>query len=405
MRAFLYILLAFPYLLFSKVSTGLEQFFKNKTYLEYKNKKAAIVTNHTGITSELVSILSLFDKTLEGPNVQVVFFPEHGYSGAFWAEEKIANSESKNKKFYSLHGATRRPTPEMLEGLQVIFFDIQDIGARSYTYISTLFYVMEEAQKKGIEVVVFDRPNPMGGNSVDGPMLEKEFKSFIGYINIPYCHGFTIGEIARFFNDESSLHCKLKVIKMDGWNRTMSYSDTGLHWIPTSPYIPEPDTPFFYATTGILGSLSIVNIGIGYTLPFKIVGAPFIDAEKFAKNLNELNLEGVSFFPFSFKPFYGKYHGQICHGVKILIQDKASYKPVKTAFSLLGMLKSLYPQAMEKAISGLSKQEIETFGKVCGSLKVLDILKEEKFPTWKLLSLYETERRKFIEKRASYLLY
>lgn len=405
MRAFLLFIFSFPLFLFCKVSTGLEEFFSKKIYLEYKNKKAAIVTNHTGINSDLTSILALFDKTQEGPEVNAIFFPEHGYSGAFWAEEKIDHSQSKNKKLYSLHGATRRPTKEMLEGLDVIFFDIQDIGSRSYTYVSTLFYVMEEARKYGIEVVVFDRPNPMGGESIDGPMLETEFKSFIGYVNVPYCHGFTVGEIASFFNEEANLHCKLKVIKMQGWSRDMSYADTGLHWIPTSPYIPEPDTPFFYATTGIVGSLNIINIGIGYTLPFKVVGAPFIDAEKFAKALNELKLDGVSFFPFSFKPFYGRYNGEICHGVKILIDDKKLYKPVKTAFSILGILKSLYPQAVEKSLNQMTKLDIEMFGKVCGSLKVLNILKEEKFPTWKLLSFYENEKKKFLEKRTSYLLY
>jgi uncharacterized protein YbbC (DUF1343 family) len=405
MRVFLLFIFSFPLFLFSKVSTGLEEFFNKKTYLEYKNKKAAIVTNHTGINSDLISILALFDKTQDGPEINAIFFPEHGYSGAFWAEEKIDHSQSKNKKLYSLHGATRRPTKEMLEGLDVIFFDIQDIGSRSYTYVSTLFYVMEEAKKYGIEVVVFDRPNPMGGECIDGPMLETEHKSFIGYVNVPYCHGFTIGEIASFFNEEAHLHCRLKVIKMQGWSRDMSYADTGLHWIPTSPYIPESDTPFFYATTGIVGSLNIVNIGIGYTLPFKLVGAPFIDQEKFAKALNELKLEGVSFFPFSFKPFYGRYSGEICHGVKILIDDKKLYKPVKTAFSILGILKSLYPQAVEKSLNQMTKLDIEMFGKVCGSLKVLNILKEEKFPTWKLLSLYENEKKKFLEKRTSYLLY
>lgn len=405
MRAFLFCIVSCPLFLFSKVSTGLEEFFSKKTYLEYTNKKAAIVTNHTGINSDLTSILALFDQIKDGPIVNTIFFPEHGYSGAFWAEEKIEHSESKNKKLYSLHGTTRRPTKEMLEGLDVIFFDIQDIGSRSYTYISTLFYVMEEAKKYDIEVVVFDRPNPMGGESIDGPMLESEFKSFIGYVNVPYCHGFTVGEIASYFNKESNLYTKLKVIKMQGWSRDMTYIDTGLHWIPTSPYIPEPDTPFFYATTGIVSSLNIVNIGIGYTLPFKVIGAPFIDGQKFAKALNELKLEGVIFFPFSFKPFYGRYHGEICHGVKILIEDKKLYKPVKTALSLLGILKSLYPQSVEKALLEMTKSDIEMFGKICGNIKILNILKEEKFPTWKLLSTYETDKKKFLEKRTAYLLY
>src|ERR1700722_5214618 len=148
----------------------------------------------------------------------------------------------------------------MLKGIDVLVYDIQEIGCRSYTFASTLFYVMEEAAKRKISVVVLDRPNPINGIIVDGPMMKEELRSFIGYVNVPYCHGMTIGELANFFNQKYQIHCQLKVIPMLGWKRTMSYKDTGLHWIPTSPHVPEHDSPLFYAATGILGELGIVNI-------------------------------------------------------------------------------------------------------------------------------------------------
>lgn len=405
MRAFLTLLLCFTHAFSKQVSIGLEEFFEQKFYENYKNKKAAIVTNHTGIDQHFKTTISRFDDCSDGPSITTIFFPEHGLTGADWADEKLKDTHSKKRKIYSLHGDTRRPTEKMLEGLDIIIYDIQDIGARTYTYISTLFYVMEEAKKHNIEVIVLDRPNPMGGLVVDGPMLDSKYRSFIGYINIPYCHGMTVGELAEFFNQESGLNCKLRVVKMKGWKRDMIFAETGLQWVPTSPYIPESDTPFFYSSTGFFDSLHLVNIGIGYTLPFKIIGTPYIDKDKFAKALTDLNLPGVKFLPFSFKPFYGRYKTEVCHGVKIVVKDPHSYLPVKTAFALMGLLKSMHPQPFDKAMKELTEGDIEMFYKICGTNEVLDILKTEKFPTWKLLTKYDDQRLEFLEKRKPYLLY
>jgi uncharacterized protein YbbC (DUF1343 family) len=405
MRFFLFYLLASTALIADPVTIGLEEFFNQKIYERYQGKRAGIVTNHTGIDSEFTTNLTRFDKCKDGPQIKVIFFPEHGLTGANWAEEKIQNDPSTVRKIYSLHNKTRRPDASMLEDLDIIFYDIQDIGSRSYTYISTLFYVMEEAKKHNIEVVVLDRPNPMGGLTVDGPMMESAYKSFIGYINVPYCHGMTVGELANYFNKETGLNCQLSVIKMKGWKRTMVFRETGLPWVPTSPYIPESDTPFFYCSTGLFDSLHLVNIGIGYTLPFKVIGTPFIDKEKFSNALNDLHLPGVKFLAFSFKPFYGRYRGEICHGVKIIIQKPLEYLPVKTSFALMGILKSLYPEPFNLAINALTAAEMETFYKICGNKEVLNLLKTEKFPTWKLLKKYDTDRQAFLEKRSPYLIY
>ena len=197
-----------------------------------------------------------------------VFAPEHGLTGEEFAGGHVQNLKTeRGVPVYSLHGDTRRPTKEMLKGLDVIVYDIQDIGCRSYTFASTLFFVMEEAAKKGIDLVVLDRPNPMGGKISDGPMLDEKYRSFVGYVNVPYCHGMTIGELSRFFNDEYKVGCSLTVVPMRGWKRGMRFEETGLAWIPTSPNIPEPSSPFFYPATGILGELPLVTIGIGGPMP------------------------------------------------------------------------------------------------------------------------------------------
>ncbi|MDN3507502.1 MAG: DUF1343 domain-containing protein, partial [Simkaniaceae bacterium] len=337
--------------------------------------------------------------------LKTLFTPEHGLNGNAYASEKIKDEKLGSRPVYSLHGETRRPTEKMLEGLDLLIYDIQDVGVRSYTYATTLFYAMEEAAKKKIPLLVFDRPNPINGKLIDGPMLDEKWRSFIGYIDTPYCHGMTIGELAAFFNAEYKIGCDLKVIKMQGWKREMTFADTKLRWVPTSPHIPEADTPLFYATTGMLGELGIVNIGIGYTLPFKVVGASFIDAEKYAELLNTQKLPGVHFLPFHYRPFYGSYKGVDCHGVLIQVTDRATYHPLDAQFALIGILKSLYPDQVRAALSKISKTRRDLFCKASGNASILEKLEKEKYLTWKLIGYQKDARLKFSEKRAKYLLY
>lgn len=291
----------------------------------------------------------------------------------------------------------------MLEGIDLLVYDIQDIGSRSYTFITTLFYVMEEAAKKKIPVIVLDRPNPINGITIDGPMLEESLRSMVGYINIPYCYGMTIGELALFFNKEYKVGCNLEVIPMKGWVRSMSYRDTGLPWIPTSPYIPESDTPLYYPMTGILGELSLVNIGIGYTLPFKLVGAPWITAAELAKTLNGFRYPGVFFTPFFYRPFYGKFKNENCEGVLITVSDPLKYKPLATQFLIIETLKKLYPKAFQSAVE-LNHGKQEIFSKVIGSKKVWEHLLNKRSFTAELRNLHEGEKKNFYEKRKAYLI-
>lgn len=371
-----------------------------------KGKRIGLITNHTAVNSKLVSTVDIFksNAAAKGYKLVALFAPEHGMTGASYAAEYIEeNIDPDGIPVYSLHGKTHRPTDEMLKNVDMLVFDIQDIGSRSYTYITTLFYAMEEAAKRGLSVLVLDRPNPITGLIVDGPLLDKQWRSGLGYVNIPYCHGMTVGELARFFNGEYQVGCRLEVIPMRGWRRGMTFYDTGLPWIPTSPYIPEASTAFYYPTTGILGELQLVNIGIGYTLPFKVVGAPWIDAKLFAKSLNAQKFPGVYFEPFHYRPFYGRFAHENCQGVLILISDPVKFRPVTTQYLMIGILKSLYPKKFQDAIVA-AKERKELICKVNGTEEVFRLITEEKNIVWKLKDFHKKEREEFLSLRKKYLI-
>jgi len=405
MPKFLLILFLFCSFGYGSVDLGVDVFFESKAVETLKGKKIGLVTNHTGINKNLVSTFDLFLRKNQEFELVAVFAPEHGISGTLAAEKDVPDQKIRGIPVYGLYGKTRRPTEAMLKNIDILVYDVQDIGVRSYTYASTLFYVMEEAAKRNIPLIVLDRPNPIGGNVTDGPMLEKQFRSFVGYIDVPYCHGMTIGELARYFNAEYEVNCRLEVIPMKGWKRSMHFSDTGLCWVPTSPYIPESDTPIFYASTGLIGQLSLVSIGIGHTLPFKVIGAPWICKEDLAKKLNEQRLPGVQFVPFEFIPGFGLYRQENCKGVLIFVSDRSKYSPVKVQHCILGILKSLYPNIVTKKLSSLSKEKKELFCKAEGTDKIFSILSDKKYPAWEMIEYDMDKRPSFLEKRKKYLLY
>lgn len=388
-----------------KVELGVDVFFASDASIKLKDKKIALFINQTSVNKDLKSTFDLFLENAKDFKTTKIFTPEHGLNGAFYAGENVDNSKREDIEVLSLHGKYKRPSKEMLKDVNVIICDIQEIGCRSYTYATTLFYIMEEAAKNDIEVIIFDRPNPINGIICDGPMLDEEYRSFLGYVNVPYCHGMTIGELALYFNSEYKTNCKLEVISMKGWKREMSFEDTELNWIPTSPNIPEASTAAFYATTGILGELKLVNIGVGYTLPFKIVGAPWIEGEKFCKSLNAQNLVGVKFIPYFFKPFYGPYKDKNCQGVKILITDKLKYRPSACGYLILGMLKSLYPKMIKDKLKSLSEEKILTFCKVNGNKEIYNFLVNEQYPAWKMIEFQADKVKEFQNIKKKYLLY
>ena len=389
----------------TKVTLGIERLLNEETYRKnLKANRVGLITNHTAIDHNVTSSIALLKKEAHDFKLVALFAPEHGLLGISHAGENVEHSKDKDGiPIYSLHGSTRRPTKAMLKDIDVLIFDIQDIGSRSYTYISTLFYVMEEAAKYNILVIVADRPNPIGGLIVDGPLLDPDWRSFLGYVNVPYCHGMTVGELSLYFNKEYKVDCNLLVIPMKGWKRSMTFLDTDLPWVPTSPQIPEPDTPFYYPTTGLLGELQLVNIGVGYTLPFKLVGAPWIKAEEFAKALNEKKYAGVQFRPIYYRPFFGSFAQKDCQGVHIVITDKKVFKPVETQYLLLGTLKSIYPEMFEKALKESAGRK-EMFCKANGTEKVYKLLQNEKYVVFPLKKLCQEARQEFIPLRKKYLI-
>lgn len=391
----------------AKVTLGIDQLSNGKYDHLLKGQRVGLITNHTAVNSRMESTIDLLKAHARkgGFTFAALFAPEHGLTGSSHANASIQDGRDKDGiPIFSLHGKTKRPTKEMLSHVDVLIFDIQDIGSRSYTYISTLFYAMEEAAKYGVRVIVLDRPNPINGTTIDGPMMEERWRSFVGYINVPYCHGMTVGELARYFNEEYKVGCHLDVVPMQGWERRMTFRDTELPWVPTSPHIPEASSAWYYPTTGILGEISMVNIGVGYPLPFKIVGAPWIDADAFAAKLNAQQFPGVRFHPFHFKPFYGAYSGQECHGVLIVITEERTYLPVTTQYLLIGILKSLYPRQFRESLQKTAHRK-EMFSKVNGTDEVWRIMKEEPYIVWKLKEIDHANRERFKQKRGRYLIY
>ncbi|MBK8946808.1 MAG: DUF1343 domain-containing protein [Ignavibacteriae bacterium] len=339
-----------------------------------QNKRVGLITNQTGVDKNLKSTIDIL---YEAKNVNLVslFSPEHGVRGNIEGGENIENNIDQKTKLpvYSLYGKTQKPTKKMLSGIDILVYDIQDIGVRSYTFISTLGFAIEAASENNIEFVILDRPNPLGGIRVEGNILESEFKSFISQFPIPYIYGLTCGELANLLISEKMISTKsnynVKVVKMENWKRNMTFSDTKLNWVPTSPHIPNFETTYFYPMTGILGELrNAISIGVGYTLPFQIVGTEWIDANLFSDELNSLKIPGLYFRPISFKPFYGFGKGKNLNGVQIHIINFDSVKLVSTQFYIIKALQKLYPKKDLFKLSDVS--EINMFNNAVGSDKI-----------------------------------
>lgn len=314
---------------------------------KYKGKNIGLITNPTGVSKDLETTIDLLNNHPE-INLTKLYGPEHGVRGDAQAGAEVTNyvDDESGLPVYSLYGDTRKPHADMLEDIDVLIFDIQDVGSRFYTYIYTMAYAMEAAQENDIGFVVLDRPNPLGGRQVVGPILEEEYKSFVGMYPIPIIHGMTVGEIAQLFNNEFEINTNLTVISMDGWEREMKFVDTNLPWILPSPNMPTIDTAIVYPGTALFEGTNISE-GRGTTKPFELIGAPFIDAEKFASTLNELDLGGVNFRPVYFTPMFSKHEGELSGGVELIISDAASFNPIDTVLHMIQVLQNEYPDDFE----------------------------------------------------------
>ena len=329
----------------AQVKTGIDVLSENGFEL-LLGKRVGLVTNPTGVDRELNSTIDILHKHV---NLTALFGPEHGVRGDYSAGDHVSDQVDPQTgvPVYSLYGKNRKPSAEVLENVDVIVYDIQDIGARSYTYISTMGLVMEAAAELGKEVVVLDRPNPLNGNRVEGPLVEEGYHSFVSQYKIPYLYGLTCGELAIYLNAEGLLkggvRCKLRVVPMKGWTREMTFDQTGLQWVPTSPHIPDYRTAFYYPATGIIGELDPNMIGIGYTLPFQLLVTDSIDAVQLSKAMNGLNLSGVIFRPIYIKPYYMAKKGKSLQGVQIHITDLSSVNLTEIQFWFLQEAHKLDP--------------------------------------------------------------
>jgi uncharacterized protein YbbC (DUF1343 family) len=402
--AFLSLHMAFTF--GQNVETGLEMFVSTNFEI-IKGKRAGLITNPTGVDRKLKSGIDILFKA-PGVKLVALFSPEHGVRGDFSAGELVGKTVDPytGLPVYSLYGKTRKPTKEMLNGIDVLVYDIQDIGSRSYTFISTLGLAMEAAAENNIPFVVLDRPNPLGGIRMEGAITKPEFTSFVSQFPIPYIHGLTVGELAELLNGEGLLKdgikCDLTVIRMKGWKRTMYFEETGLPWVPSSPHIPHADTPLFYPATGILGELYVISIGVGYTLPFELFAAEWIDADSLGSSMNKLGLPGVIFRPVHFKPYYSVSQGKAIHGVQIHITDYRIAPLSLIQFYLLQETHKLWP---DKNVFDLcEKARLDMFDKVCGTDKIrLRFTKD--FSVSSILELWNSEIPEFRKKAEKYFLY
>lgn len=350
-----------------KVKTGIEV-LKDTNFKQLQGKRVGLITNPTGVDNNLKSTIDILH---EAPGVQLValYGPEHGVRGDVHAGDKVDTFTDPNTgvPVFSLYGTTRKPTKEMLEGVDVLVYDIQDIGCRSYTYISTMYLAMQAASENDIEFVVLDRPNPLGGQKVEGNLAEDGFISFVSQLKIPYIYGLTCGELANMINGDGMLNkpCKLSVVKMKKWRRKMNFEDTGLPWVPTSPHIPFAHSAYFYPISGILGELGYMSIGVGYTLPFEMFAAEWINAEEMARELNKKKLDGITFRPIHIKPYYSVGQGKDLQGVQVYLRNFSKARLSDIQFHVMEVAAQLYPDY--KVFDNAPENRFDMFDKVSGS--------------------------------------
>jgi len=390
----------FPHSIFPQVKSGIEVLITKQLNL-IAGKRVGLITNPTGVTADLTSTI---DVLYNLPNIKLValFGPEHGVRGDAFAGEKVGHSVDRKTgiPIYSLYnGPFAPPAPEMLKNVEMLIYDIQDIGSRAYTYIYTMALAMQGAAKAGIPFIVLDRPNPLGGHLIEGPVLDERFKSGIGMFPIPYIYGLTAGELAKFFNAEFGIHADLTVIPMEGWRRDMIFTDTGLPWVLTSPHVPRPETVFHIAATGSIGELQSLSEGIGYTMPFEIIGQTWIEPDKLADELNRRHLPGVRFRPLYFRPYYFSFMDKQLAGVQIHLLNPREVLPMLTQLHILAAVLKLFP-----AQQIFNSARASSFDRAMGTDRVRIALENGAAPE-NIMAQWEKELANYRQKREKYLLY
>lgn len=380
----------------AQVKAGID----NIAYWEklFAGKRVGLITNPTGVNERLESSIDILRGKV---NLVRLFSPEHGVRGDIQAGVKVGNyiDEKTGIPVTTLYGKSKKPSKEMLEDIDILAIDIQDVGSRLYTYLYTMSYCMEGCAQQQKTFVVFDRPNPLGGEVVEGNLIRDGFTSFVGLHPIPYRYGLTIGEVANFFNEEFQINCDVKVIPMDGWKRDMFYEETGLFWVTPSPNMPTVDTAFAYNSTCLFEGTNISE-GRGTTKPFELAGAPWLDADDLAKRMNGLKLEGVLFRPAYFTPTFSKHKDTLCKGVQLHITDRKIFSAVKTGLHLLEHIKRLSGDEFEylKAYTPTGKPMIDYN---TGS----DFIRRHDFSAKEVYEKWDKEAKEFNIRKTKYHLY
>lgn len=406
---FLAITLAATVSLSAQVMTGIEV-LRDHHFSELQGKRVGLVTNPSGVDHNLTSTVDIL---YNAPGVKLValYGPEHGVRGNAHAGDAVSDAVDAKTgvKMYSLYGKTHKPTPEMLKDIDVLVYDIQDIGCRSYTFYATMGMCMEACAETGKEFMVLDRPNPLGGNKVEGNVVEDGYFSMVSKYAIPYLYGLTPGELATYLNEEhvTAKKAKLTVIPMQGWKRNMKFADTGLPWVAPSPQIPTPEHAAFYAVSGVVGELYAFNTGIGYTLPFQCFAAPYIDADKLCDAMNVLDLPGFRFRPINYKPFFkvGPETDEAMkemHGVQTYITDLDKANLTLCQFYFMQVLHELYPAA--KIFDANAKRGYGMFDKVMGTDQIR-LRFSKNYKVADIVDYFNKDAAAFKAKSSKYYLY
>ena len=357
----------------AQVKPGIEV-LRDRNFDILQGKRVGLITNPSGVDNKLRSTIDILNEA-PGVRLTALYGPEHGVRGDVHAGDHVDNTvdPATGVPVYSIYGATRKPTPEMLRDVDVLVYDIQDNGCRSFTFISTMGVAMEACAEQGKQFMVLDRPNPVGGDKIEGNLAEDSCISFVSQFPIPYLYGLTPGELARYLNGEGligdSLKVDLTVIPMEGYTRNMDFRETGMPWVLPSPHIPTPESCIYYPMSGILGELDYMNIGVGYTEPFKLFCATWVDADSLSQRLNARNIPGVMFRPIHIKPFYGTGKGEDLQGVEIYVTDAQAAPLTLIQFYILQELAEMYPDRRVMDMPEASKR-FGMFDKVVGSKQI-----------------------------------
>lgn len=394
-----------------KVKTGVEV-LRDMGFAPLKGKRVGLVTNPSGVDRDLRSTIEILNEAPE-VNLVALYAPEHGVRGDVYAGGHVADytDPTTGLPVYSLYGPTRRPTAKMLEGIDIMVYDIQDVGARCYTFISTMGLVMEVCAALDIEFMVLDRPNPLGGLKIEGCCVEQPFNSFVSQYRIPLVYGLTPGELAMLINeeglncgqkgDQKPARCKLEVIPMQGWKRNMTYEDTGLPWVLPSPNIPYAVTALYYASSGLCGEIyNYLQVGLSYTIPFQVFAATWINPDELMKELESYGLPGVSFRSIHYRPFAGSQAGKLVAGVQTFFTDYEKVRLTEVQFYVMQALAKLYPDHLPFG----PEEKIGLFNKVCGTDYVKTTF-EKRYCVEDIIDYWRKDEEAFRKLSSQYYLY